>query len=108
MRRGDLVLGVMHGDYGKPRPYVLVQRDLLFEDFESVLACPTSSDPRGYSFRLPLPADARTGLAKPSEVMVDKVAPVPKHRLRRRIGACSAEQMQAIDARLAFVLGLRG
>lgn len=42
MTRGDLFTVVLPGDYGKPRPAVLVQNDAL-AGFDSVILCPLSS-----------------------------------------------------------------
>ena len=43
MQRGDLVTVSLQGDYGKPRPALIVQSDLL-TDLESVVLCPVTSD----------------------------------------------------------------
>ena len=44
MRRGDVVLVVLPGDYGKPRPAITVQSDLLnTEDPASYLVCPLTT-----------------------------------------------------------------
>ncbi|NMH17585.1 type II toxin-antitoxin system PemK/MazF family toxin, partial [Tepidiphilus sp. B18-69] len=42
MQRGDLVTVSLPGDYGKPRPALIVQSDLLSE-LESVVLCPVTS-----------------------------------------------------------------
>jgi mRNA interferase MazF len=39
MKRGDLVLAVARGDYGKPRPAVVVQADLFNPTHASLLVC---------------------------------------------------------------------
>ena len=45
MRRGDLVTVSLQGDYGKPRPALVVQSDLL-DDLESVFVFPITRDIR--------------------------------------------------------------
>ena len=42
--RGDVVLVVAPGDYGKPRPAVVVQSDLFNPTHASVVVCPVTSD----------------------------------------------------------------
>lgn len=51
MQRGDLVMVSLQGDYGKPRPALVVQSDLL-TDLESVVLCPVTSDLRNAAFRV--------------------------------------------------------
>lgn len=40
--RGDIVLVALGGDYGKPRPVLIVQSDLV-ADLPSVVACPLTT-----------------------------------------------------------------
>ena len=42
-KRGDLVTVSLPGDYGKPRPALVIQNDLLNE-LDSLVLCPVSSD----------------------------------------------------------------
>lgn len=44
MKRGDIVLAVAAGDYGKPRPALVVQSDLFNDTHASVLVCLMTSD----------------------------------------------------------------
>ena len=44
MRRGDLVAVAAAGDYGKPRPAVIVQTDAFPENHASVVVCQLTSD----------------------------------------------------------------
>jgi mRNA interferase MazF len=106
-RRGDLVISVLSGDYGKPRPAVVVQADLFNDSHASVVLCPLSSDIRNLPlFRVMLPAANVRGLDKDSEVMVDKIGAVDRRRVRRRIGRLSPAQMQSVDRALRLWLEL--
>ncbi len=44
MRRGDLVTVAAAGDYGKPRPAVIVQTDAFPESHASVVVCQLTSE----------------------------------------------------------------
>ncbi|MGA7239832.1 MAG: type II toxin-antitoxin system PemK/MazF family toxin [Bryobacteraceae bacterium] len=107
LRRGDVVLSVLAGDYGKPQPTVVVQSDLFNGSHESIVVCPISSKITGLSlFRVPLDASEMTGLEKDSEVMVDKMGAASISRTRNRIGRLSRPQMSAVDAALRLWLEL--
>ena len=62
MKRGDLVVTVVQGDHGKPRPAVIVQADALNAKHATTIVCLVSSEIVDHKFRLILPADERTGL----------------------------------------------
>jgi mRNA interferase MazF len=107
VRRGDIVLTVLPGDYGKPRPAVVVQSDQLNEgDCSSVVVCPmTSFESDGSRIRIILTPTVQNGLSAQSEVMVEKLAAVPVRRLRRVIGRLDTEHMRLVDRALLLVLG---
>jgi mRNA interferase MazF len=44
MRRGDLVTVAATGDYGKPRPAVIVQTDALPKNHACVVICQLTSE----------------------------------------------------------------
>jgi mRNA interferase MazF len=48
-------------------------------------------------FRLAVAPGARTGLRAASQVMVDKIASVPRASISRTIGRCAASEMEAVD-----------
>src|SRR5579864_6248791 len=71
MRRGDVVV-VAAGDYGKPRPAVIVQTDALPEDHPSVIVCQmTSVILDTTDFRVRIEPTDENGLRTPSQVMAD-------------------------------------
>jgi mRNA interferase MazF len=107
VRRGDIVLTALPGDYGKPRPAVVVQSDRLNEgDCSSVVVCPmTSFEADASLMRVVLAPTAQNGLSGRSEVMVEKLAAVPVRRLRRVIGRLDTEHMRLVDRALLLVLG---
>ncbi|HEX8666157.1 MAG TPA: type II toxin-antitoxin system PemK/MazF family toxin [Beijerinckiaceae bacterium] len=106
MKRGDLVTVAAAGDYGKPRPAVVVQSDLL-TDADSIILCPlTSSERNAPTFRLTVEATPETGLRERSQVMVEKVRSVRRGRCGPVFGRLDEGSMAALDRLLAFVIGL--
>ncbi len=108
MERGDLVTVAVSGDYGKPRPALVIQTDHLPET-DSVLVCLLTTTVRDAPlFRLPIPAGGETGLLQPSQVMVDKIMAVRRDRCSKRIGKVDPVTMLALNRLLAFVVGVTG
>ena|ERR1700737_3058806 len=108
MQRGDLVTVAVSGDYGKPRPALVIQTGHLPET-DSVLVCLVTTTMRAAPlFRFSLPANKETGLTQPSQVMVDKIMAIRRERCGRRIGKVDAASMLALNRLLAFVVGVTG
>ena len=108
MKRGDVLLVAGPGDYGKPRPAVVIQSDRL-ERSGSVVVCPLTSDLTVDSaVRLPVTPDADNGLGEPSEVMIEKVQAVRRDRCGPVVGRLGPDALAELDRRLAFVIGLDG
>ena len=105
--RGDLVTAVLPGDFGKPRPVVVVQAGVFSETHASVTVCPLTTHLTGLRlFRIMVAPDKRNGLHEPSEVMVDKLNSLRRERLGESIGRLSAFDMRAIDEALRRWLAL--
>ncbi|EQD38564.1 transcriptional modulator of MazE/toxin, MazF [mine drainage metagenome] len=106
MRRGDVVTVVAPGDYGKPRPALVVQSD-LFQDHPSTTVCLMTSDLRDTPlFRFTVPPKASNGLQKPSQVMVDKLVTLAPTRIGETIGRLGDHEMGEVTRLLALWLGL--
>lgn len=107
MKRGDVVVLVMPGDVGKPRPGVVVQSDVLADAATSILICPMSSDVREPGIIRPIiEPDEMNGLRARSQIMTDKLAAVRHDRIRRQLGTLGAEATERLDRALLIVLGL--
>ncbi len=109
MNRGDIVIAVARGDYGKPRPALIVQSDLFNTTHASVLVCLLTTDLIDAPlFRLPLLPTPANGLREPSQIMVDKLLALSRDRIRERIGAADDETLLSLNRALALMLGLAG
>jgi mRNA interferase MazF len=105
LRRGDLVTIALQGDYGKPRSALVVQSD-LFAEHPSVTILPVTSQLRDAPlFRIAIGPDARNGLRKPSQIMVDKAQTVPRDKVGDSIGRLDDRAMVAVKQALAVFLG---
>ncbi|MGH7048555.1 MAG: type II toxin-antitoxin system PemK/MazF family toxin [Stellaceae bacterium] len=106
MKRGDLVTIALRGDYGKPRPALVIQSDFLPET-DSVLVCLLTTMLRDAPlYRQSLPADEETGLREPSQIMVDKTMAVRRDRCSAPIGRVADTALLALRPLLAFVVGI--
>ena len=107
MNRGDLVVVAMAGDYGKPRPALVVQSDLFNETHASVTVMPvTSTIVDAPLFRLIVEASPANGLRSLSQVMVDKLTTVRTAKVGKTIGRLEDDAMQRVNRALALWCGL--
>lgn len=106
MKRGDLYVAALPGDYGKPRPVVVVQNDDI-DNLESKIICPLTTYDEPVAFlRLRVDPTAENGLESTSFVMVEKIITVPTWRFRQHIGRLEASALDTVSNRLAVILGL--
>ena len=105
MRRGDVVTIALQGDYGKPRPALVVQSD-LFDAHPSVTVLPITSELRATPlFRVDVEPSDANGLRKKSQVMVDKAQTVARTKVGKTIGRIDDQTQLAINRLLALFLG---
>ena len=105
MRRGDLVSIALQGDYGEPRPALVIQSD-LFDEHPSITILPVTSELREAPlFRITVQPDAGNGLAKPSQIMVDKAQTIPRGKVGAPFGHLDDSGMVAVNRALAVFLG---
>src|SRR5229473_488198 len=82
MRRGDLVTVAASGDYGKPRPAVIVQTDAFPENHASVVVCQLTSElADAPDFRVTIEPKPENGLRFKSQVMADKPVTMRRERI---------------------------
>ena len=106
MRRGDLVTVVVSGDYGKPRPALIIQDD-AFDEHPSVTVLPLTSELHDAPlFRITIDPGKSTGLRKRSQAMVDKTITVPREKLGEKIGSVDRATLAAICDALRVFLGM--
>ena len=107
MRRGDLVTVAAAGDYGKPRPAVVVQTDAFPESHASVVVCQLTSDlADAPDFRVTIEPKPENGLRQTSQVMADKPVTIRRERVGQKVGRLGDQDMARLGIALAFVFGL--
>lgn len=107
MRRGDLVTVAAAGDYGKPRPAVIVQTDAFPAGHASVVVCQLTSDlADAPDFRVTVEPTPENGLRVTSQVMADKPVTLRRERIGQTIGRLGERDMARLGIALAFVMGL--
>lgn len=105
MRRGDLVTVAIPGDFGKPRPALIIQSD-LFDQAPTVTVLLVSGTLQDAPLlRLAIEPDPENGLRKPSQIMVDKVMTLRRDKIGVPFGRLDAETMVSVNRLLAVFLG---
>lgn len=107
MKRGDLVVVAMPGDYGKPRPALVVQSDLFNDTHASITVAPVTSTIVGTPlFRVTVEPSRGNGLRSVSQIMVDKITTVRRQRLGQTIGRLEEDIMLRVSRALALWFGI--
>jgi mRNA interferase MazF len=105
MRRGDLVTVALPGDFGKPRPALVIQSDRFDETATATVLLVSGTLVDAPLIRLTVQPSADNGLRKASQIMVDKTMTVVRERLGPPFGRLEAEAMVAVNRSLALFLG---
>lgn len=107
MKRGEIwtaASGTAHAR--KPRPVLILQADEYLST-ESVVVCPITSEQMATEFLRPsLEPNSANGLLATSRIMVDKVAALPRTRLRDRVGRVEASEIGEAETALMTFLGV--
>ena len=106
VKRGDIVRVSLPGDYGKPRPALVVQSD-FFAAHPSTTMLPITSDLReARLLRVTVEPNDGNGLRAVSQVMIDKAMTLSSAKVQPRIGCLDADAMLQITRLLALFLGI--
>jgi len=104
--RGDLVTIALQGDFGKPRPALVIQSNFFF-DHPSVTILPITSEIRETPlFRFLIEPSQENGLFKNSQVMIDKIQTVSTEKVSKPFGSISEAHLLEVNRLLALFLGL--
>ncbi|MFA7316109.1 MAG: type II toxin-antitoxin system PemK/MazF family toxin [Sulfuricella sp.] len=106
MMRGDLVTIAMQGDFGKPRPALVIQADQFDEQATVTVLLVSSTLVNAPLFRITVQPSVENGLQKPSQVMVDKAMTMKRDKLGQAFGRIDADTMVEVERCLAVFLGI--
>ncbi|MDN5927052.1 MAG: type II toxin-antitoxin system PemK/MazF family toxin [Hyphomicrobiales bacterium] len=108
MKRGDLVTIAVSGDYGKPRPALIIQDD-AFADLSAVTVLRLTSELNDWPlFRVTIEPTPQNGLRKRSQVMIDRGIALPRSKVGEVFGQLAAADMAAVGLALYRFFGLQG
>lgn len=106
MIRGDFVTIAMQGDFGKPRPALIIQAD-QFGEHATVTVLPVAGTlVAAPLLRITVQPSVENGLQKPSQVMVDKVMTIKRDKLGPTFGRIDADALVELERCLAVFLGI--
>jgi mRNA interferase MazF len=107
VRRGELVAVALPGDFGKPRPALIVQSDLFNETHPTLALLPLTSEIRSApQFRITVEPSPTNGLSVVSQIMVDKLMTVRRAKISNVFGRMDDETMLRVGRSLAVWIGL--
>jgi mRNA interferase MazF len=107
MQRGQFVTVATPGDYGKPRPALVVQSD-LFAELPSVVICPLTTTLRSDAdlFRLDVEPSPGNGLRQSSQIAIDKITVIPAGKIGGVIGQADDALLLRVNRALALFLSI--
>ena len=106
MRRGDIVTVAAPGDFGKPRPALVIQSD-LFGALPSVTLCLVTSTLRDTPiFRITVDPSPANGLQRVSQIQVDKILTVARERIGGVVGRLDDATLLKVNRSLAVFAGI--
>ena len=108
MKRGDFVTVALSGDYGKPRPALIIQAD-AFNALPSVTVLRLSSEIiPAHLTRITVEPGPKNGLRVASQIMIDKAATLPREKVGQIIGHLDPATMRTVNKALIAFFGLEG
>jgi mRNA interferase MazF len=108
MNRGDFVTIARQGDFGKPRPALVIQSDPFNEHATVTVLLVSSLMVDAPLLRVTVQPTERNGLQKSSQVMVDKAMTVKRDNLGEAFGTARDAAMLEVGRCLAVFLGIAG
>jgi mRNA interferase MazF len=106
LKRGDLVTVSVSGDFGKPRPALVIQSDYFDELATVTVLLLTGTIADAPLIRLTVEPTAENGLGKTSQVMIDKAMTIRRERVGASLGRLDDATMLSVTRSLATFLGV--
>jgi len=106
MTRGDFVTIATQGDFGKPRPALVLQADAFSEHTTLTVLLVSGTWIDAPLLRVGVQPTPENGLQKPSQVMIDKAMTVRRDKVGPAFGRLDANAMVEVERCLAVFLGI--
>jgi mRNA interferase MazF len=106
VKRGDLVTVALQGDFGKPRPALIIQAD-SFDETATVTVLPvTTADIPAPLLRLTVEPSEANGLRQKSQIMIDKISTTRRDKVGPAFGHLDEATMVSVTRGLAVFFGI--
>jgi len=106
MNQGDFVTIAVQGDFGKPRPALVIQADQFNEHATVTVLLVSSTLVDAPLLRVSIQPSETNGLQRQSQVMVDKAMTVRRDKIGEAFGSASDSTMLEVGRCLAVFLGI--
>ena len=106
MKRGTFAPVVAPGDFGKPRPALVIQSDRFDEHATVTVLLISSTLIDAPLIRVNVAPDPRNGLRQPSQIMIDKTMTLRRERIGPAFGEADDRLMLEVSRLLAVFLGI--
>lgn len=106
MKRGDFVSIALQGDFGKPRPALVIQADQFQRHATVTVLLLSSSKIDAPLLRVSIDPSAENGLQLPSQIMIDKVMTVKSDKVGPTFGQINANIIVEVERCLAVFFGI--
>jgi mRNA interferase MazF len=106
LKRGDIVTAAAPGDFGKPRPALVIQSFAELSPERITLLLITGDLLRLPYLRIPVEPTPQNGLQMSSEVAVDNIQTLAVGKIGRVIGEMDSAAMELVEEALRRHLGL--
>jgi len=106
VQRGDFVTVALQGDFGKPRPALVIQADAFADHATVTVLLVSSTIIEAPLLRVTIAPSSDNGLRQPSQIMIDKAMTVMRTKIRETFGRLDADALIEVERRLAVFLGI--
>lgn len=106
MKRGEVVTVALPGDFGKPRPALVIQADQFANTGTLTVLLISGTLVDAPLLRIDVDPSSDNGLRKPSQIMIDKTMTLKRERVGQVLGQLDDGAMLSVSRALAVFVGL--
>jgi mRNA interferase MazF len=106
MQRGDLVSVAIQGDFGKPRPALVIQSPHFANHTSVTVLLVTSTLVDAPLLRVTVQAAPGNGFEKTSQIMIDKAMTLKLEKIGPVLGRVNPDELTQVERGLAVFLGI--